>query len=97
MRVLSLCLAHGALKAKASFSADHKTGDGRLISSQKTRKFSLIGNWYDGWRVDYCERHRNSSLPSSFREGRLTPYTLLVSVVLRISDRNYKNNGCSGG
>ena len=82
--------------AKVSFAADHKTGDGRLISRQRTRRFGVIGNWYDGWRVSYCEKHRNSNLPVSFREGKINPFTLAVSIILRISDRN-KNCGCCGG
>jgi len=97
MKVLSLGAKATASGAKASFAADHKTGDGRLISRQKTRKFGVIGNWYDGWRVGYCERHRNSNLPLSFREGRLTPFALFLSVVLRISDRDKGNCSRLGG
>jgi len=70
---------------KVTYESKHETGDGRLISIAKDRRFSLLTK-YDAWRIAYCEKHRNQKLPLSFREGKINPFTLLVSVKLRIQE-----------
>jgi len=68
-----------------SYESRHETKDGRLISVDKSRKFKFLEK-YDAWRVRYCEKHRNKRLPVSFREGRINPVTLAVSIILKIQE-----------
>lgn len=67
------------------YESKHEDGRGRLISVDKTRRFGFLRR-YDAWRVAYCEKHRTMNLPVSFREGKVNPFTLAFSVVLRIQE-----------
>jgi len=37
---------------------------------------------YESWRIKCCQAHKNDDLPYSFRNGDLTPLTLLRAMII---------------
>ena len=75
---------------RAWAKSEHRDGTtGKLIAGSHTHGkwwMYFFGNW-DAWRTGYCEHNRKARLPQSFREGDLTPITIIVTLYLKAVEK----------
>lgn len=71
-------------RIRASGTVRHEDKDGNLICYCEERfgeNAEFLAHW-DEWRAKYCDEHRKTRLPISFREGKFTIGNALLSIFL---------------
>ena len=69
---------------EVSWGAEHRSGDGELISVQRKRGrwfLYFFGDW-DRKRAGYCEAHRHDDIPIDFRTGEFSLKSIIFTLEL---------------